>query len=553
MKTFIKNIKITHIIIFMTILTTSIISVQSYNSISSLGKARDYIQLLHSDRIKPVTLLNGIMNNYGIVIVDAANKIHNNSISWESGANDIKVARLNIQKLWQDFYNTDKDETTLLQAQGINKAEEKVNVTLDKLERVIFNKNEIELEKFIESELYTAIEPLTKLINKAIVKQNSMVDDIISGSETLYSSSLNKARNIGLIAVIIIVGLAIFIVTTLGNTLKTANATIRKIASGDLTVEIEGYGNDEIGELLHNIKGLVQNLRSILEVINTAGNNIAITSHEMSTSSQQISQGSTEQAASVEEMAASMEEISANIIQNAKNAQVTQQISVQAGKEYETGIKNIDTTVNAIQSIASKITIIGEIAFQTNILALNAAVEAARAGEHGKGFGVVASEVGKLAERSKVAAAEIEALSKSGVNLSLKSKELLDIALPTVNKTINLVKEISLSSSDQSSGVDQINTGIQTLNHVTQQNAAASEEMATVAQELAAQAEQLKNTISFFKIGKEQKTDITPNSVVSKFIEQKSPVKMTEKPSKPKGFKIDLDSRDDLDDEFETF
>jgi len=155
----------------------------------------------------------------------------------------------------------------------------------------------------------------------------------------------------------------------------------------------------------------------------------------------------------------------------------------------------------SIRNIAEKIAIVNDIAFQTNILALNAAVEAARAGEHGKGFAVVAAEVRKLAERSKIAAGEIEMMSKTSVNATNESAKLINEMLPEIEKTARLVQEITAASMEQNSGADQINNALQQLNQITQQNAAASEEMATGSEELSAQAEQLKETVSFFKTG----------------------------------------------------
>jgi methyl-accepting chemotaxis protein len=271
-----------------------------------------------------------------------------------------------------------------------------------------------------------------------------------------------------------------------------------RVAEGDLTVEIKPQSEKDL--LAVSMLNMVTRLRNIFHDVKSAADNVAAGSEQLSASSEQMSQGATEQAASAEEVSSSMEQMISNIKQNADNAQQTEKIAIKSAHDAREGGKAVGDTVKAMKEIAGKISIIEEIARQTNLLALNAAIEAARAGEHGKGFAVVASEVRKLAERSQTAAGEINKLSASSVQVAEQAGQMLDRMVPDIQKTADLVQEISASSKEQDTGAEQINKAIQQLDQVIQQNASASEELSSTAEELSSQAQQLQEAVSFFKI-----------------------------------------------------
>jgi len=229
--------------------------------------------------------------------------------------------------------------------------------------------------------------------------------------------------------------------------------------------------------ITHGIMKQVGNMKRAADSINSV--------------SEQVSQSSSEQAASAEEVSSSMEEMSANISQNAENAQQTEKIALKSAADARDGGKAVEKTVTAMKVIFEKISIIEDIARQTDLLALNAAIEAARAGEHGRGFAVVASEVRRLAERSRVAATEIIKLSESSMEIAEKAGEMLLRLVPDIQKTTELIQDISMATSEQRNGSEQINQAVQQLDQVIQANAAVSEEMA-------GQAEELQKTIEFF-------------------------------------------------------
>ncbi len=269
---------------------------------------------------------------------------------------------------------------------------------------------------------------------------------------------------------------------------------------GNMTQTITKPYQGDFATLKEAINNTIGKLSETISMIINSADALSNASGQVSATAQSLSQSSSEQAASVEETTASLEQMTASVSQNTENAKVTDNIASKAAKEAGEGGDAVSKTVDAMKSIADKIGIIDDIAYQTNLLALNAAIEAARAGEHGKGFAVVAAEVRKLAERSQVAAQEIGQLAGSSVKLAERAGHLLQEMVPSIQKTSDLVQEIASASSEQSTGVAQINNAMSQLNKATQQNASASEELAATAEELGGQAGQLQQLMGFFSV-----------------------------------------------------
>jgi methyl-accepting chemotaxis protein len=555
-----KNLKISVKLYLMLSITLAVIAAVGLNGLTNLKKISAAAEDMYVNRVLPLQNLKKISD---IILMDVAFPLQQSKSAGTLSQQEIFQFKQSISDIKDIWKNLKKEMTNAGEEKLMEETEKSLNQTLSQLDAILtvesYNlKNNIKANFSDNSynQFFNNLNKFTNNINTLIQNQLKKANQISINASRILINTKNEALIIISVGFGLILILAIILITGIVKEMKMANDILRKIATGDLNVEIPDVADDELGKVIKSIGYMQDKLRDVVSLVYNAADNLSIASRELSSTSQTISQGATEQASSTEEVSSSIEEMASNIQQNAQNAKKTESISEQLSDKTTAMVKAAVESQSKIQDIAEKISIINEIAFQTNILALNAAVEAARAGEHGRGFGVVASEVGKLAERSKIAASEIDELSKSSVEVIEEAGVLMQKIAPEINTTTSLIREITIASEEQELGAEQINKAIQQLNEITQQNAADSEEIATSAEELSSQAEQLLETMSFFKvdINENKKGKSLPadnKGVAKKKLPEPGKHKLAHHGNK--GVNINLNDTYESDDEFERF
>jgi len=509
---------------------------------------------IYNDRVVPLRQLKQVADAYAVKIVDSSHKLRAGTFDWSQAEASVTGALVEIDREWSTYLATYITPDELKLVDEVKAATVASAAAIAELQQIIKARDTAALTAFAEQDLYPAIDPVSDSISALVTYQLVVAQQLDAEGRALFTSLtwLIIGAAIAVLAVSLLAGWLVSraIKKNLGAGLRLADA----IGNGDLTAVAESSSSDEAGQLIRSLNEMAGKLRQVVGEVMGAARNVASGSQELSATAEQLSQGSTEQASSTEEASASMEEMASIIKQSADNASQTEKIARQSAADALASGDAVTNAVAAMQTIAQKIMVVQEIARQTDLLALNAAVEAARAGEHGRGFAVVASEVRKLAERSQTAAAEISTLSDGTVKAAQSAGAMLAKLVPDIQRTAELVEEISAGSREQNAGAAQINTAIQQLDKVTQQNTSAAEEMSSTSEELASQADQLQSAISYFRV--EGGSEAAP--VARAPAAQPIAVRPRRNPGRPAanvarggGFSIQLeDSEDALDESF---
>tara|TARA_B100001093_G_scaffold24738_1_gene21876 strand:+ start:1909 stop:3843 length:1935 start_codon:yes stop_codon:yes gene_type:complete len=345
-------------------------------------------------------------------------------------------------------------------------------------------------------------------------KNENVFRDIVAAKELAFSS-MERAKTQSLYVTLIVAAASTFLALIFGflltagikKKLSQANEAVDSITRGDLSTEITSTGDDEVSRLLVSTEKMREKILEVITAMGLVIEKVSENSSSLKMTANQVTDGTNQQASSVQETSASMDEMASTINENAKNALETNDTAKLLADNAVVCSEAMKKTSEAMKDIFERIAIVGEITRKIELLALNASVEAARAGEHGKGFAVVASEVSKLAELSKDAASEIQKSSTDGKQLADETNQMLDELLPEIEKTQNLVQNISASSKEQSVGAEQINGAIKTLDNVIQQNAVASADLSSTANELSEIVPNLQTLVNQFRLAEYSGSD----------------------------------------------
>ncbi len=534
-----KNIKISTKLLILTVFMLFIILFTAFYGIKNLSTANYELTTMYEHNVVPMIIISNINDIYSKDLIRTIQNLEERKTEYSQGVRQIEISMESIKLKWATYKEFELAEEELEIANELEKMMYGVDDHIFLIKSFLISNDSVKFykagEEYVDVSI-TFFEQLDKLMNHQANSCKTIDDE---SQEVYHSARKNTFLLIGF-ALFVSISLAFWIIFSINKSLKQVNYAIEKVSEGNFSIQIENFGDDEIGKVLQQLRTMIErlkesvklayriskgdltmiselqksnskseldialkemviNLNTIIERILEGANSIVSASEQISSTAQQISQGASEQASSTEEVTSSMEQMSASIHQNSENAQQTERIALKSSVEVTESNKSVNQTLIAMKEIAEKIIFINEISNKTDLLAINAGIEAARAGEYGKGFAVVAVEVRKLAENSRTASLKIADLIKASLTIAEKSNHLLVELVPEIEKTSRLVQEISASSKEQNSGANQVNVAMNQLNQVTQQNAAASEELASSSEELSGQAEQLLNIIKFFQ------------------------------------------------------
>lgn len=419
-----------------------------------------------------------------------------------------------LDKYWQAFQDTEsnvyQEASDLVVTLPSGKAKQKINEFIEAHQQMAKGYREglatftkLGADPYSGDKAVTGIDrAATDLLNQAeneitlLTTQASAKADELAEQGAIYAVvALLVTICVGIFSAYWIVRM---LTKQLGGEPAYAVEIMTKIAHGDLDFAIDLKQNDQ-ASLLYQLDSMRHHLHEVVDEVRQNADIVTHIALQISTSAQSLSKAALDQASGVEKTSSSVEELNSSVRQNVENAKNTNLIATKTAEDADNSGEAVIRTVNAMKNINSKIGLIEDISYKTNLLSLNASIEAARSGEQGKGFAVVAAEVRKLADNSHAAALDINQLSMNSLQIAEEAGSLLAQVVPNIQKTAGLIAKITESSAEQAIGIHQINQAMTQLDRITQQNASLAEQLASTAEEMSNEAEQLQHAVAFFR------------------------------------------------------